>query len=84
MTKPRDGGPAFPGGADEESPAYDRGMSLRDAFAIGALPSLLRNAAERSAVDGEPGALYGGAQGVANQAYIVADAMLKAREAGRG
>lgn len=66
-----DGGPAFPGGypppetPDAPAPV---GMSLRDYFAAHALP-VARNA--RPAL---------GHSNLANDAYRIADAMLKARK----
>ena len=65
-----DGGPAFP----NDYPGYERlGMSLRDYFAAAALQGILSNHQECSNFDsGKERAEY---------CYILADTMLKAREA---
>lgn len=52
------------------------GMSLRDYFAAIALPSIITDWYNDGLEVGD----HGGADGVAMCAYIVADAMLKARE----
>ena len=73
MSNTKTGGPAFPRAGNEwadmawvEAPAKD-GMTLRDYFAAKAMQGLLAN----NNID---------AQQIAKAAYIVADAMLKARE----
>lgn len=69
MIAARDGGPAFPVPGDYSQ----RGMSLRDAFAIAALPACFAEASkEWRPVDWR--------YGVAKEAYRIADAMLAARE----
>ena len=66
------GGPAFPYVCDADFD-YGTGMTLRDYFAAKAMQALTIN---KSFVQ-----LYSaGSSAVAQQAYIVADAMLKARE----
>lgn len=75
-----DGGPAFPFGQISEVTGqpvngfYDPGMSLRDYFAARAMQSMI--------------AKYGFSSGeinfAAEQSYIVADAMLAARDMDRG
>lgn len=74
MTKPHDGGPAFPR-QDERGPhgegireGWD-GMSLRDWFAGRALTGLLAQTPKADSA-----ALF------AREAYVAADAMLAARE----
>lgn len=64
-----DGGPAFPV-ASAEAQQLEFGMSLRDWFAGQALVGLLSQT-DRAV----------SANGIAVEAYIVADAMLAAREA---
>jgi hypothetical protein len=64
------GGPAFPAETDFE---YFHGMTLRDYFAAKAMQGLV---IDKSFVD-----LYtSGARAVAQQAYLVANAMLEARK----
>lgn len=65
-----DGGPAFPRGHDTGSD----GMSLRDWFAGQAMRSLLGGAVQMNINDYQ-------ASEYARFAFMVADAMLKAREA---
>lgn len=69
--KQNDGGPAYPRtGEGFGNPHYDApGMSLRDAFAISALPECIDAWAIK------------GSKVVAEKTYEYADAMLKAREA---
>ncbi len=76
MSNTNTGGPAFP----TERPAmseYGKGMTLRDYFAAKALQGLL--------ADPEPFDLWDGDKTIADtyarEAYVYADAMLKAREA---
>ena len=59
------GGPAFPTGT-----AF-QGMTLRDYFAAKAMQAMIASPHMPSAFDMQP---------VAEKAYIIADAMLKARE----
>ena len=67
------GGPAFPNTLriDDEAFASLRGMALRDYFAAKALQGLL-------ATDLNCAPEY--AQAIADSTYVMADAMLKARE----
>jgi hypothetical protein len=73
-----DGGPAFPvivegGEMSGLHPSFDSGMSLRDAFAIGAASGHLASM--------NPGSIdQGMATHIARSAYMVADAMLAARK----
>jgi hypothetical protein len=76
MSTTNTGGPAFP----TERPAmseYGKGMTLRDYFAAKALQGLL--------ADPEPLDLWDGDKTIADtyarEAYVYADAMLRAREA---
>lgn len=72
MVKPQrvDGGPAFPGGATEESAPYNGGMSLRDYIAAQALTGIIAIAQRENFFD---------AEAIAQDAYKVADAMLAER-----
>jgi len=65
------GGPAFPSTADNEYGYPAKGMTLRDYFAAKAMQGML-------ACPVQP---QSGADMYARDAYFVADAMLKAREA---
>ena len=67
MSNTNTGGPAFPCHPGIENPIYD-GMFLRDYFAAEAMQGLIAN----NSTD---------AQEIAQAAYIVADAMLKRRQA---
>lgn len=68
MSKKDTGGPAFP---QPNSPAeYGRGMTLRDYFAAHALQGICANQDNRT---------YKGPMDFAVAAYVLADAMLKAR-----
>ena len=70
-----DGGPAFPNvteGAGGRWTEWDKGMSLRDYFAAAALPGVV------SAIMQFEGHGWS-ATSFANEAYQIADAMLKAR-----
>ena len=62
--KPRDGGPAFAHGNPEQG--GDTGMSLRDYFAGQALAKSMSSYVDRD--------------NAAHDAYLAADAMLKARD----
>ena len=66
ITDTNTGGPAFPSHGSMGEVAHE-GMALRDYFAAKAMQGLLAN----NNID---------AQQIAKAAYIVADAMLKARE----
>ena len=69
------GGPAFPSGLKEEADdtvdSLHKGMTLRDYFAAKAMQGFCANPANRDALPVE----------IAKGAYLVADAMLKARVA---
>lgn len=80
MTKIKDGGPAFPRMPNPLNIEGERGMSLRDYFAGQALMGLLSGNDDYTNVPvGE-----GVHNHVAKNCYAFADAMLKAREEGRG
>lgn len=64
-----DGGPAFPENGSRGKAAGGEGMSLRDYFAAKAMQGLL-------AARGH----YENYREIASDAYLLADAMLKARE----
>ena len=91
MSKTNDGGPAFPFGQVSEVSGqpingyHNDGMSLRDYFAAKAMQVLLDNVAKVKDYANLPaGAPVGELMGVADvttDAYAVADAMLRAREA---
>jgi hypothetical protein len=75
MSNKNTGGPAFPSGlqeqADDTVDSLHKGMTLRDYFAAKAMQGML-------ACPVQP---QSGADLYARDAYFVADAMLKAREA---
>jgi hypothetical protein len=62
------GGPAFPGAMDRH---HSEGMTLRDYFAAQALIGICANQDNRAFIGAVP---------FASAAYVLADAMLKARE----
>lgn len=70
MSKLNDGGPAFPPHASSTADEY-MGMSLRDYFAAKAMQGMLAC----------PIQMQSGSDMFARDAYVVADAMLRAREA---
>jgi len=72
------GGPAFPHQKDDGTPYW--GMSLRDWFAGQALPSII---IATSKGKHDPSAKHGCGveQAMALDAYLIADAMIAAREA---
>ena len=72
MSKENNGGPAFPERYNYETDQQmaEPGMTLRDYFAIRALPEVMRGD-DISVQD---------AKGNARWSYVIADAMLKARE----
>lgn len=80
----KDGGPAFPflefHGAGPEYQQHT-GLTMRDYFAAKALPNIyslaIKEASEGSGLFGDPEWRYG----LALDAFAMADAMLKAREA---
>ena len=71
MSNTNTGGPAFPTPRYERGDMYSLGMTLRDYFAAKAMQGML-------ACPVQP---QSGADMYARDAYVVADAMLKAREA---
>ena len=77
MSTTNTGGPAFPTPRYERGDMYSLGMTLRDYFAAKALQGLL--------ADPEPLDLWDGDKTIADtyarEAYVYADAMLRAREA---
>lgn len=84
--KQNDGGPAFPGeqGHTPEgswNQTFSPGMTLRDAFALGTLPAVIAATSAGQHMpamqEGEPHIRFA----IARDAYDMADAMLKAREA---
>ena len=64
MSTKNDGGPAFPIGSTPEE--WGNGMTLRDYFAAKALPVCMSE--------------YSDPKNIAHAAYLIADAMLKARQ----
>lgn len=73
MTQIKDGGPAFPVPNLEDDPSFN-GMTLRDYFAAQALP--IAWSAYDKGYTGQPECVE---QSIAHHAYLIADAMLKAR-----
>lgn len=77
MSKENNGGPAFPvAGSDHNYPI--EGMTLRDYFAAKAVGLCFAQYINHAEVEGFQD---GWRDGVAADAYLMADAMLKAREA---
>lgn len=75
--QPNDGGQAFPLAIDlGDRVESESGMSLRDYFAAKALPAAYKDTTESARIDGWP---ENWRQLVAEEAYAMADAMLKAR-----
>lgn len=85
MSKRDDGGAAFPQDTGHGTPCGGEGMTLRDYFAAKAMAALIDGydyeareksitKADRTGFDDNPHASQ-----LAEEAYIVADAMLKAR-----
>lgn len=70
-TEINDGGPAFPTPRYERGDMYSLGMSLRDYFAAKAAQGIMSASSEGGYLAPE----------VATEAYEMADAMLKARDA---
>lgn len=84
-----DGGPAFPVAMDADNPGYTEfGMTLRDYFAAKAMVAILslpqRNHLAFVIDESKPGEINTQLDGprLAKNAYIVADAMLAARQKG--
>jgi len=78
----KNGGPAFPQCSYNLKGGYDTtgGMTLRDYFAAGMVPTIYKSAIEEAAKGSN---LFSDDQwrvGLALDAYAMADAMLKARE----
>lgn len=83
----KDGGPAFPNRAEhdhEDMPGYDLkgGMSLRDYFAAAALTGMIASPNRLSSPDGRGVAAHTD-EAYSRFAFIIADAMLVAREGAR-
>ena len=73
-----DGGPAYPfEGGDNNGIQPSSGMSLRDAFAIAALPAIYAESVRIMEVSGFPDENW--RDGVAMDVYTIADAMIRAR-----
>lgn len=72
------GGPAFPVVTTHESYVSDSGMTLRDYFAAQAMTGAQ---IWDAVLNGQNSPFIGGVEKLAEVAYAVADAMLKAREA---
>ena len=80
MSKENNGGPAFPNipdGAGDRWADWDMGMTLRDYMAAKALQGWLASYPD----DNRHPVIAGNADEVALNAYQMADAMLRAREA---
>lgn len=76
MREIKDGGPAFPTDSDNYGSKYSgAGMTLRDAFAISAAGKIW----ERYQCDGTAQEYDNWREGVAVEAYRLADEMLEAR-----
>jgi hypothetical protein len=78
MNEIKTGGPAFPSNHDNEYGYPAKGMTLRDYFAAKALPAIYKDTCECGRVEGWA---EGWRNEVAAEAYAIADAMLKARDA---
>ena len=76
MSNKDTGGPAFPATEDHGMNSGMPGMTLRDYFAAKAMQTLLG-----SEYTSEHGLHEGWMTSLAHESYMVADAMLKAREA---
>lgn len=74
MEKINDGGSAFPNEHYREPP--QSGMTLRDYFAAKALPACYQGYVSHATIHGWD---VGWKDGIATDAYAMADAMLKAR-----
>jgi len=77
MSNTNTGGPAFPTPRYERGDMYSLGMTLRDYFAAKAMQALLADPEPFDLCDGDKTI----ADTYAREAYVYADAMLKAREA---
>jgi hypothetical protein len=79
MSNTNTGGPAFPLSTSSGSNTPNsNGMTLRDYFAAKALPAIYKDTRECARVEGQS---VDWRDEVAAEAYAMADAMLKAREA---
>lgn len=79
MSTVNDGGPAFPLlGDGPNAPCFNEGMTLRDYFAAHALKSLAQASIERGKLGGIT--LSESCDMCAETCYLLADAMLAARE----
>ena len=78
MSREDDGGQAFPI-PEGESYGHTYGMSLRDYFAAKALPSIYADCVAEMNKSGFPDENW--REGVAKDVWMMADAMLKARNA---
>lgn len=79
MSAKDNGGPAFPVGEGALMRNL-QGMTLRDAFALAALPQVMREWREDRKANAAYANFDSDAPLVAADCYIVADAMLKARK----
>lgn len=77
MTTKETGGPAFPHG--DPTNGGDLGMTLRDYFAAAVMPSVYTQYWE-GVSSMQYKCEYGWQEGIAGDAYAMADAMLKARQ----
>lgn len=77
MNEINTGGPAFPSHGSMGEVTHE-GMTLRDYFAAKALPAIYKDTCECGRVEGWA---EGWRNEVAAEAYAIADAMLKARDA---
>ena len=73
-TNTEDGGTAFPC----HTIAMHEGMTLRDYFAAKAMQAFI-SAYPCQAIDNQDGGIQTDAESIADDAYLIADAMLKAR-----
>lgn len=86
MSEKNTGGPAFPSHGSMGEVTHE-GMTLRDYFAAKALVGLMSTERANEYVDedgvfsGEDGTLFVHTKFLAEEAYMMADAMLKARQA---
>jgi hypothetical protein len=80
MTQPNDGGPAFPRAGSDYNKAQE-GMSLRDWFAGQALAGIGASDLEHSYIWQRFSDDVPSPNGISELCYMIADAMLKAREA---
>jgi hypothetical protein len=80
MSDTNTGGPAFAHQLESNRDGYaiTGGMTLRDYFAAKALPAIYKDTTESARIDGWPDKWR---DYVAEEAYDMADAMMKAREA---